>query len=190
MTSITLRRKQGKLLAKFLIQWRCLALDINSTQSGRELLYWVGVKRFWLIVGWDLQSRNPFLIYVYVRVCVYICREGTDSVTYIIFWTPKLQKKNTYFMSRDIDWRRGFRLISEGAQARHAARKALLNEQSSTANPHTVLPTYCFILRDQLVVNEMPPGFDLVMKGWWTSRSNDAKHLRNPVKCQALIVPH
>lgn len=69
-------------------------------------------------------------------------------------------------MSRDIDWRRGFRLISEGAQARHAARKALLNEQSSTANPHTVLPTYCFILRDQLVVNEMPPGFDLVMKGW------------------------
>ena len=67
-------------------------------------------------------------------------------------------------MSHDVDWRRCFRLISEGAQALRASRKALLNEQSNTANPHIALPTYCFIRRDQLVVNKMPPGFDLVLK--------------------------
>lgn len=119
VTNIMLRKKHGKLLAKFFIRWHCLALYTISTQSGREWLGWMGVKRFWLKVRWNLQSRNSFLIYV----------QGRYSITYSInFWTPNLQKKNTYFMSHDVDERRCFRLISKGAQAIRASRKGLLNE--------------------------------------------------------------
>lgn len=64
VTNIMLRRKQGKLLAIFFIKWQCLALYFNSTQSGREILHWVIMKIFWLTVEWNLQSRNPFLVYV------------------------------------------------------------------------------------------------------------------------------
>lgn len=115
VTNIMLRRKQGKLLAIFFIKWQCLALYFNSTQSGREILHWVIMKIFWLTVEWNLQSGNPFL--VYVQGNIYILNYLLYS-HYIHFWTPKVQKKkNTYFMSHDVDWRRCFRLISEGAQA-------------------------------------------------------------------------